>query len=64
MALLATTSLAAEGRDTDALREHDAIVKAIEAQDGAAAAKALREHISKAFVTRLKLDSGEVRSAL
>jgi DNA-binding GntR family transcriptional regulator len=64
MALLATTSLAAEGRDTDALREHDAIVTAIEAQDGAAAAKALREHISKAFVTRLKLDSGEVRSAL
>jgi DNA-binding GntR family transcriptional regulator len=64
MALLATTSLAAEGRDADALREHDAIVKAIEAQDGAAAAKALREHISKAFVTRLKLDSGEVRSAL
>ena len=63
MALLATTSLAAEGRDTDALREHAAIVKAIEAQDGAAAATALREHISKAFVTRLKLDSGEVRSA-
>jgi DNA-binding GntR family transcriptional regulator len=64
MALLATTSLAAEGRDTDALREHAAIVAAIEAQDGEAAAKALREHISKAFVTRLKLDSGEVRSAL
>ena len=64
MALLATTSLAAEGRDADALRENEAIVKAIEAQDGAAAAKALREHISKAFVTRLKLDSGEVRSAL
>jgi len=64
MALLATTSLAAEGRDTDALREHDAIVTAIEAQDGEGAAKALREHISKAFVTRLKLDSGEVRSAL
>ena len=64
MALLATTSLAAEGRDTDALREHAAIVAAIEAQDGTAAAKALREHISKAFVTRLKLDSGEVRSAL
>jgi DNA-binding GntR family transcriptional regulator len=64
MALLATTSLAAEGRDTDALREHGAIVSAIEARDGEAAAKALREHISKAFVTRLKLDSGEIRSAL
>ena len=64
MALLATTSLAAEGRDTDALREHGAIVSAIEARDGEAAANALREHISKAFVTRLKLDSGEIRSAL
>jgi len=64
MALLATTSLAAEGRDADALREHDAIVSAIEARDGEASAAALREHISKAFVTRLKLDSGEVRSAL
>ncbi|MGI3211687.1 GntR family transcriptional regulator [Roseovarius tibetensis] len=64
MALLATTSLAAVGRDTDALREHGAIVSAIEARDGEAAAKALRDHISKAFVTRLKLDSGEVRTAL
>lgn len=64
MALLATTSLAAEGRDTDALREHDAIVTAIEARDEAGAAKALRAHISKAFVTRLKLDSGEVGPAV
>lgn len=59
MALLATTSLAAEGRGTDALAEHDAIVKAIESGDGDAADKALREHISKAFVTRLKLDAAE-----
>jgi DNA-binding GntR family transcriptional regulator len=64
MALLATTSLAAVGRDEDALREHDAIVTAIEAHDGEAAAQALRDHISKAFVTRLKLDSGEVRSSV
>ena len=64
MALLATTSLAAVGRDEDALREHDAIVTAIEAHDGDAAAQALRDHISKAFVTRLKLDSGEVQSAV
>lgn len=64
MALLATTSLAAVGRDEDALREHDAIVTAIEAHDGEAAAQALRDHISKAFVTRLKLDSGEVQSAV
>ncbi|MFU8777186.1 MAG: GntR family transcriptional regulator [Roseovarius sp.] len=64
MALLATTSLAAIGRDEDALREHDAIVSAIEAHDGAGAAQALRDHISKAFVTRLKLDSGEVKSTV
>jgi len=64
MALLATTSLAAVGRDEDALREHDAIVTAIEAHDGEAAAQALRDHISKAFVTRLKLDSGEVQSSV
>jgi DNA-binding GntR family transcriptional regulator len=64
MALLATTSLAAEGRGEDALAEHGAIVGAIEARDGEAAEKALRDHISKAFVTRLKLDSGEVKSAV
>jgi len=62
MALLATTSLAAAGRDEDALREHDAIVGAIEAHDPEAARAALCEHISKAFVTRLKLDSGEIDS--
>lgn len=60
MALLATTSLAAEGRGEVALAEHAAIVDAIEAGDGDAADKALREHISKAFVTRLKLDAAEV----
>ncbi|MGR3323271.1 MAG: GntR family transcriptional regulator [Pseudooceanicola sp.] len=57
MALLATTSLAAEGRDTDALAEHEAIVKAIGARDEEGAGKALHDHISNAFVTRLKLDS-------
>ena len=62
MALLATTSLAAAGRDEDALNEHDAIVAGIENRDSDAASKALREHISKAFVTRLKLDSGEIDS--
>ena len=60
MALLALTSLAAEGRDEVALAEHDAIVSAIEARDEAAAGDSLRDHISRAFVTRLKLDSGEV----
>ncbi|MGH1367506.1 MAG: GntR family transcriptional regulator [Maritimibacter sp.] len=57
MALLATTSLAAEGRSQTAIGEHDAIVAAIEARDPAGADDALRAHISKAFETRLKLDS-------
>jgi DNA-binding GntR family transcriptional regulator len=61
MALLATTSLAAQGRSEAALAEHDAIVRAIEAGDGDAAQAALRAHISKAFETRLKLDSGASR---
>lgn len=60
MALMATTSLAAAGRPEDALAEHDAIVTAIENRDSNAAGEALRAHISKAFVTRLKLDSGEL----
>lgn len=64
MALMATTSLAAVGRDEDALQEHDIIVKAIEASDSEAAGEALRAHISKAFVTRLKLDSGEIDSVI
>jgi len=57
MALLATTSLAAEGRSETAISEHDAIVTAIEARDVVAADTALRAHISKAFETRIKLDS-------
>ncbi len=57
MALMATTSLAAEGRGVDALAEHDAIVRAIGARDEDAAYEALKAHISQAFVTRLKLDS-------
>ncbi len=63
MALLATTSLAAEGRSRDTLAEHEEIVRAIEAGDGDAADKALRDHISKAFVTRLKLDAAKVQAA-
>ncbi|MEP3018514.1 MAG: FCD domain-containing protein, partial [Tateyamaria sp.] len=57
MALMATTSLAAVGRGQIAQSEHDAIVTAIEAKDEARAAKALREHISVAFMTRLKQDA-------
>ena len=57
MVLLATTSLAAEGRGPEALDEHAAIVRAIEARDGAAADAAIRAHISRAYETRLKLDA-------
>jgi len=57
MALLATTSLAVEGRSKTAISEHEAIVRAIEARDGDAADEALRAHISRAFETRLRLDS-------
>lgn len=60
MALLTTTSLAAEGRGVDALAEHAAIVEAIANRDKAAADKALRDHISKAYETRLKQDAAEV----
>ncbi len=54
MALMATTSLAAEGRGEVALAEHRAIVEALAARDGDAAAQALREHLSRAFETRLR----------
>lgn len=54
MALMAKTSLAAEGRGETALAEHLRIVEAIEARDGDAAAEALRQHLSEAFETRLR----------
>ncbi|MEM8570795.1 MAG: GntR family transcriptional regulator [Pseudomonadota bacterium] len=53
LALVATTSLAAEGRSAQALEEHGTIVAAIEARDGDAADSALRQHLSQAFETRL-----------
>ena len=61
MALLATTSLAAEGRGPKALEEHEAIVRAIEGRDGEAADAAIRLHISRAYETRLKLDAEQYR---
>jgi DNA-binding GntR family transcriptional regulator len=61
MALLATTSLAAEGRGEAALGEHAAIVKAIAEGDAAGAQAALRSHISRAFETRLRLDAQAVQ---
>ncbi|WP_050527363.1 GntR family transcriptional regulator [Pseudorhodobacter aquimaris] len=62
MALMATTSFAADGRDEKGLAEHEAIVEAIEARDGEAAYQALRGHISQAFETRLRIDAGEVNT--
>jgi len=61
MALLATTSLEAEGRGQAAMEEHHAIVEAIARKDGDSADLALRDHISKAFETRLKLEAGDRR---
>ncbi len=57
MALMATTSIAAEGRGVDTLVEHQAIVDAIKSRDEDGAYSALRSHISSAFVTRLKQDN-------
>lgn len=58
MALMATTSLAAQGRSQIAQGEHDGIVRAIETRDEESADKALKDHISIAFMTRLKEDAG------
>ena len=60
MALMAMTSLGAEGRGIETLEEHAAIVAAISARAPEAAAEALRAHISRAFQTRLRLEAGEV----
>jgi DNA-binding GntR family transcriptional regulator len=62
MALMANTSLAAEGRAEVAIAEHDRIVSAVEARDGEAAYQALRTHISRAFETRLRLEAGALKS--
>ncbi|SDJ35012.1 GntR family transcriptional regulator [Aliiruegeria lutimaris] len=57
MALMATTSLAAEGRGETAMVEHEAIVSAIKAREEQAAYDALKAHISNAFIERLTQDS-------
>jgi len=59
MALMATTSLAAQGRGEIAQSEHKGIVEAIEQRDEEAAGQALKDHISVAFMTRLKQDAGK-----
>ncbi|MEM8980468.1 MAG: GntR family transcriptional regulator [Pseudomonadota bacterium] len=63
MALMATTSLAVDGRGELALQEHEAIVTAIELGDGDAADEALKQHISVAFETRLKADAATAQAA-
>ncbi len=63
MALMATTSLAAEGRGEIAQAEHARIVERIEARDEEGADAALRAHISVAFVTRLKQEAAKVEGA-
>jgi DNA-binding GntR family transcriptional regulator len=60
MALMATTSLAAEGRGPVALEEHAAIVAAIAERDGDRAARMLKDHLSTAFEVRLKEEAGKV----
>ncbi|MDF1726369.1 MAG: GntR family transcriptional regulator [Sulfitobacter sp.] len=57
MALMTTTSLAVEGRGEIAQAEHRRIVQMIEARDETGADQALRDHISVAFVTRLKREA-------
>ncbi|TRW97718.1 GntR family transcriptional regulator [Paracoccus sp. M683] len=58
MALMARTSLSAEGRGAVALDEHQEIVDAIGDGDALRADKALRRHISTAWETRLKQEAG------
>lgn len=62
MALMANTSFAAEGRDEVAIAEHEEIVEAIARRDGEAAHAALKNHISRAFETRLRVEAGEIRT--
>ena len=58
LALLSQTTLAVPGRGAESVTEHDAIVRAIEARDEDAADKAARRHISNAYATRLRIESG------
>ena len=57
MALMETTSLAVQGRGKAALAEHDKVVAAIQSGDGDLAHNALKEHISLAYETRLRVDA-------
>jgi len=63
MALMARTSLAAVGRGEKALAEHASIVQAIADRDGDRAAQALKDHLSIAFVVRLKEEAASGSAA-
>ena len=62
MALMVTTSLAAEGRSEAAVEEHAAVVDAIARGDGDAAYEGLKRHISRAFEARLRQDADDATS--
>ena len=55
LVLVSGTTLALPGRGPDSIKEHDAIVSAIEARDENAAEEAARRHIFNAYKTRLRL---------
>ncbi len=57
LALISGTSLIAPGRGTASVEEHNAIVAALEARDEDAAEAAMRQHISNAYLTRVRLVS-------
>jgi len=59
MALLATTSLAVQGRGEMALAEHSRIVQAMQDRDADAARAALCVHISQAYEARLSRVAAE-----
>ena len=60
MALLSVTTFAFEGRPAVGLEEHQRIVDAIHARDGDAADRAIHDHISAAYETRLRQVAGSI----
>jgi DNA-binding GntR family transcriptional regulator len=62
--LLGRTTYHAPGRVDGALREHEAIVSAIRARDPAQAEEAARLHIRRAYESRVRVVTEDVRSAV
>ncbi len=63
MALMTTTSLAAEGRSVRALDEHANVVEAIATGQANAAYDELKAHISRAYEARLRQDADAAAAA-